>query len=168
MAKPRTSKVDNVETKEQSIISNLQATPTETKVDTKANLTLSKDDAKVINDTKDEVVKADVGVKIGGKTKQALFDLAKASGNEKILAFLESAKDSGLISDGTRATAKSDSDGMIAIRKDFLKSCQKHSDGYNLKKNGTKEYYCIDLDKVVRIPRIYIKKPKDDNDSTKK
>ena len=167
MAKPSTSKVDNVETKEQSIISNLQATPTETKVETKAN---GDTKAKVeTEETKDEVVKAEVGVKIGGKTKQALFDLAKASGNDKILAFLESAKDSGLISDGTRATSKSDSDGMIAIRKDFLESCKKHSDGYNLKKNGTKEYYCIDLDKVVRIPRIYIKKPKDtNNDSTKK
>ena len=146
ITKQEKTNVDNVESNEQSIISNLPSTDTEVKV-----------------------VKADVGVKIGGKTKQALFDLAKASGNDKILAFLESAKDSGLISDGTRATSKSDSDGMIAIRKDFIKSCKKHSDGYNLKKNGTKEYYCIDLDKVVRIPRIYIKKPKDtDNDSTKK
>ena len=160
------TKVDNVESKEQSILTNLQVTETKVKDDA---LTLSEDDAKVINDTKDEIRKTDVGVKIGGKTKQALFDLAKASGDTKILAFLESAKASGLISDGTRATSKSDSDGMIAIRKDFIKSCEKHSDGYNLKKNGTKEYYCIDLDNDIRIPRIYIKKPKDekkDNDST--
>lgn len=140
------TKVDNVETKEQSIVTNLQATTDKNKVD-----------------------KANVGVKIGGKTKQALFDLAQASGDSKILAFLESAKESGLISDGTRATSKSDSVGMKEIRKDFIKSCEKHSDGYNLKKNGTKEYYCIDENGDTRIPRIYIKKPKEtDNDDAKK
>ena len=175
MARASKSKVDNVETKPQSIVSNLQATTSRvkelndslTKDKTKANLVLSTDDAKVINDTKAEVIKADVGVKIGGKTKQALFDLAKASGNDKILAFLESAKDSGLISDGSRATSKSDSVGMKEIRKDFIKSCEKHSDGYNLKKNGTKEYYCIDENGDTRIPRIYIKKPKDNDDAKK-
>ena len=36
MAKPSTSKVDNVETTPQSIVSNLQATPTDTKVESKA------------------------------------------------------------------------------------------------------------------------------------
>ena len=163
MEEPSISKVDNVETKEQSIISNLQATPTETKVETKAN-----GDTKAKVET--EETKVAKVVKVGGQVKKNLIELAEKSENyEAIMIYLQDAQKIGLMSDGTRATAKSDSDGMIAIRKDFLKSCKKHSDGYNLKKNGTKEYYCIDLDKVVRIPRIYIKKPKDtDNDSTKK
>ncbi|MAG27139.1 hypothetical protein CMI47_16505 [Candidatus Pacearchaeota archaeon] len=122
------------------ILSNLQTTDTDT-------------------DT-DETKTPKVGVKIGGKTKKALFDLAEQTGNKKILAFLETAKDSGLISDSTRVSNASDAPKMKNIRVGFKKLCKDNSDGYDLNNNGTKVHYCIDLDGVKRIPRLYIKSEK--------